>query len=236
MSSSEISMIYKSRNIILELMEKQNYKTDEYLGFSINEVNIMVNTKQLDMLLTSKTNEPKKDTSELDMTELDKTMTELQQKKITPEKKVYIKYFLMKSLRTNNIDEMVEDLFVTEDILTKNDTLLIITKDEINETIQNHLKQVWDEEKIYVIVLNIKKLQFNILNHVLVPPQRIMLPEEVEVIKKKYNIMDNTQWPEISRFDPVMMVLGIRPGEICEITRPNKCSIVEKYYRMCMNN
>ena len=208
MSSSEISSIYKSRNIILELMEKQNYKIDEYLGFSINEVNIMVNTKQLDMLLTNKTNE----------------------------KKIYIKYFLTKSLRTNYIDEMVEDLFFTEEVLTKKDTLIVITKEEINETIQNHLKQVWEEEKVYIIVLNIKKLQFNILNHTLVPPQRIMSSEEVEVIKKKYNIMDNTQWPEISRFDPVMMVLGIRPGEICEIIRPNKCSIVEKYYRMCMNN
>jgi len=208
MSSSEISSIYKSRNIILELMEKQDYKVDEYLGFSINEVNIMVNTKQLDMLLTNKTNE----------------------------KKIYIKYFLTKSLRTNYIDEMVEDLFFTEEVLTKKDTLIVITKEEINETIQNHLKQVWEEEKVYIIVLNIKKLQFNILNHTLVPPQRIMSSEEVEVIKKKYNIMDNTQWPEISRFDPVMMVLGIRPGEICEIIRPNKCSIVEKYYRMCMNN
>ena len=208
MSSSEISSIYKSRNIILELMEKQNYKIDEYLGFSINEVNIMVNTKQLDMLLSNKINE----------------------------KKVYIKYFLTKSLRTNYIDEMVEDLFFTEEVLTKNDTLIVITKEEINETIQTHLKQVWEEEKVYIIVLNIKKLQFNILNHTLVPPQRIMEPEEVEIIKKKYNIMDNTQWPEISRFDPVMMVIGIRPGEICEITRPNKCSIVEKYYRMCMNN
>jgi DNA-directed RNA polymerase subunit H (RpoH/RPB5) len=208
MSSSEISSIYKSRNIILELMEKQDYKVDEYLGFSINEVNIMVNTKQLDMLLTNKTNE----------------------------KKIYIKYFLTKSLRTNYIDEMVEDLFFTEEVLTKKDTLIVITKEEINETIQNHLKQVWEEEKVYIIVLNIKKLQFNILNHTLVPPQRIMSSEEVEVIKKKYNIMDNTQWPEISRFDPVMMVIGIRPGEICEIIRPNKCSIVEKYYRMCMNN
>ncbi len=208
MSSSEISSIYKSRNIILELMEKQDYKVDEYLGFSINEVNIMVNTKQLDMLLPNKTNE----------------------------KKIYIKYFLTKSLRTNYIDEMVEDLFFTEEVLTKKDTLIVITKEEINETIQNHLKQVWEEEKVYIIVLNIKKLQFNILNHTLVPPQRIMSSEEVEVIKKKYNIMDNTQWPEISRFDPVMMVIGIRPGEICEIIRPNKCSIVEKYYRMCMNN
>ena len=48
--------------------------------------------------------------------------------------------------------------------------------------------------------------------------------------------MEDTQWPEISRFDPVMLVIGIKPGEVCEIIRPNKSSIVEKYYRLCANN
>lgn len=208
MSSSEISSIYKSRNIVLELMETQNYNISDYLGFSINEVNIMYTTKQLDMLLT-KTN----DTS-----------------------KIYIKYFLLKALRINYIDEMIEDLFYTEEVLSKKDTLLIITKEEVNETIQNHLKQIWEQDKIFIIVITIKKLQFNILKHSLVPPQRIITDEEVEIIKKKYNIMEDSQWPEISRFDPVMLVLGIKPGEICEIIRPNKCSIVEKYYRICTNN
>jgi len=208
MSSSEISSIYKSRNIILELMETQNYNISDYLGFSINEVNIMYTTKQLDMLLT----------------------------KTKESTKIYIKYFLLKALRINYIDEMIEDLFYTEEVLSKGDTLLIITKEEVNETIQNHLKQVWEQDKIFIIVITLKKLQFNILKHTLVPPQKIIPAEEVEMIKKKYNIMEDSQWPEISRFDPVMLVIGIKPGEICEIIRPNKCSIVEKYYRICTNN
>jgi DNA-directed RNA polymerase subunit H (RpoH/RPB5) len=189
-------------------METQNYNISDYLGFSINEVNIMYTTKQLDMLL-NKTNNTTK---------------------------IYIKYFLLKALRINYIDEMIEDLFYTEEVLSKKDTLLIITKEEVNETIQNHLKQVWEQDKIFIIVITLKKLQFNILKHTLVPPQRIITSEEVEIIKKKYNIMENSQWPEISRFDPVMLVIGIKPGEICEIIRPNKCSITEKYYRICTNN
>jgi len=208
MSSSEISSIYKSRNIILELMESQNYIITDYLGFSISEVNIMYTTKQLDMLLT----------------------------KTDASRKIYIKYFLLKALRINYIDEMIEDLFYTEEVLSKKDTLLIITKEEVNETIQNHLKQVWEQDKVFIIVLTLKKLQFNILKHTLVPPQRIISSEETEIVKRKYNIMEDSQWPEISRFDPVMLVIGIKPGEICEIIRPNKSSIVEKYYRLCTNN
>lgn len=208
MSSSEISSIYKSRNTLLQLMENQGYNVSEYIGFSINEVNIMYNASELDMLLTKTKNQ----------------------------KKVYIKYFILKSLRINYIDKMVEDLFITEEILNKEDTLIIITKEDVNETIQNYLKQLWDQDRIFIIVFYLKKLQFNILNHSLVPPHRILEEGEIQEVKKKYNIMEESQWPEISRFDPVILAIGMRPGEICEIIRPNKCSIFEKYYRLCLNN
>jgi len=53
--SSLTSAIYKSRLTLLELMNKQNYNTYTYEGFSINEVNTMKTNNQLDMLLEKKT-------------------------------------------------------------------------------------------------------------------------------------------------------------------------------------
>ena len=53
-------------------------------------------------------------------------------------------------------------------------------------------------------------------------------------IKNKYNIMDDTQFPDISRFDPVAQVIGIRPGQVCEIIRPSKSAIKGYYYRICV--
>ena len=50
-------------------------------------------------------------------------------KKEDYEKKIYIKYYLGKSLRPNNLQEMIDDLFYIEEILTKNDTLLVVVKD-----------------------------------------------------------------------------------------------------------
>ena len=81
---------------------------------------------------------------------------------------------------------------------------------------------------------NIKRLQFNILEHALVPPHRVMNEDEVKVIMQKYNITDKTQFPEISRFDPVSQVIGLRPGNVCEILRPSKTAIVANYYRVCV--
>ena len=49
--SSEIQKIFKSRVIILELLEKQGYDTSKYTGSNITEVNSMYLSKQMDMLL-----------------------------------------------------------------------------------------------------------------------------------------------------------------------------------------
>jgi DNA-directed RNA polymerase subunit H len=193
-------------------MEKQGYSVTEYQNFSINEVNSMFQNKQLDMLLTKTEEDPH----------------------TKRKNKIYILYYLAKTLRPQNVQEIIDDLFNLEEVLTKEDTLMIITNDETNETLSNLLKHIWEQEGILIINVCIKRLQFNILEHVLVPPHRILSKDEVSEIKKKYNIMDHGQFPDISRFDPVAQVIGIRPGQICEIIRPSKSAITAKYYRICI--
>ena len=46
--------------------------------------------------------------------------------------------------------------------------------------------------------------------------------------------MSDSQFPDISRFDPVAQAIGIRPGQVCEIIRPSKTAISAPYYRICM--
>lgn len=211
-SSSLISSVYKSRKNVLNLMKRQGYNVDDYDNFSVNEVNSMKLNNQLDMLLEKKDEDP-----------------------ITKKKdKIYIRYYLGKTIRPNYIHEMIDDLFNIEEVLKKNDTLFIIIKDDINETLLNELKHIWETDNIFIVIQNIKRLQFNILDHSLVPPHRVMNENEVEEIMKKYNITDKNQFPEISRFDPVAQVIGLRPGNVCEITRPSKTAIVTKYYRICV--
>ena len=168
--------------------------------------------KQLDMILEKNT-------------ENEKTKTK---------NKIYIRYYLAKALRPQNIQEMLDDLFYVEGVLTKEDTLMIIVKDDPNETIVNLLKHIWEQDGIFIIVQNLKRLQFNILKHVLVPAHRILSISETNIIKEKYNIMSDNQFPELSRFDPVAQAIGIRPGQVCEIIRPSKTAITALYYRICV--
>jgi DNA-directed RNA polymerase subunit H (RpoH/RPB5) len=132
------------------------------------------------------------------------------------------------------VQEMIDDLFNLEEILTKDDTLFIITKDEMNETIINELKHIWEQDGLFIVIENIKRLQYNILTHSLVPNHEIINDKEVEEVMQKYNIKKKTEFPDISRFDPVARVIGLRPGDICKIIRPSKTSIKTNYYRICI--
>ena len=218
-TSSLISAIYKSRKILLELMEEQGFLVKDYKGFSVNEVNTMKTNNQLDMILEKYNNKLNIEKNE---EYFDEKMDE------NKGQKVYIKYYLAKSLRPNNLEEMIEDLFNVEEVLTKKDTLLVIVKDELNETLINIVKHIWEREKIFIILIPLKRLQFNILEHVLVPKHRVLSEMEKINIKNKYNILNDYEFPELSRFDPVAQAIGIRPGDVCEIIRSQGYEVVWK--------
>jgi DNA-directed RNA polymerase subunit H (RpoH/RPB5) len=67
-----------------------------------------------------------------------------------------------------------------------------------------------------------------------VPSHRILTIPETIKIRSRYNIMNDGQFPDISRFDPVAQAIGIRPSEVCEIIRPSKTAISAPYYRICI--
>ena len=212
-SSILISNIYNSRKVILELMKQQGYNVNDYSNFSINEVNSMKLNNQLDMLLETN----------------DDNVTDE-----TPKKKIYIRFYLASRPAPKNIQEMIDDLFILTETLKKTDTLFIIIKDDPNETLINELKHIWESEGIFIVIESIKRLQFNILEHVLVPPHRVMVESEVKQVMTKYNITDRVQFPDISRFDPVARVRGLRPGQVCNIIRASKTAIETNYYRVCV--
>ena len=201
-----IISVFKSRNNILDILETRGFNVSNYKGFSVNEVHSLVTNNVLDMLVTNE------DTG----------------------KKVYIKYFnLDKSIRPNNVHEIVESLYNIEQVLEPDDELIIIVKDEPNETLQKLQVSIYEHDNIYINLINIERLQFNILNHSLVPKHTVLSNREKEEIKKKYNIDRDFEFPSISRFDPLSQVLGIRPGELFEIERSSKTAIKSKFYRIC---
>jgi DNA-directed RNA polymerase subunit H (RpoH/RPB5) len=205
--SGNTSVVHKSREIMLKYLDNQGYNVSDYNDTSVNEVHSMIQNKQLDMLMDNNDN-----------------------------RKVYVKYHLGKSLRPQYIHDIIDDLYILEQILTIEDMLIVIIKDEPNDTMVNLLKHLYADKQIYISVFNINRLQFNILEHIMVPEHKKLTNEEAIKFKKDENINNDSQIPEISRFDPVALAIGLKPGDICKIIRPSRISITSDYYRFCINN
>ena len=146
-------------------------------------------------------------------------------------KKVYVKFSLQKQ-RINNIQEMVEDLY--ENKLETDDDLIFILKEDINQTIKDYIKSLYYKEKKFVTIFHIRQLQFNILDHSFVPKHIVLSETDKANVYHKYNVKEDSMMPEISRFDPVAMSIGLRPGELCHIIRTSKTAIHSDYYRICV--
>jgi DNA-directed RNA polymerase subunit H (RpoH/RPB5) len=206
-SSNKILSVYNSRNTLVEILTEKGYKTDDYSNFSINEVDAMYKNTQLDMLLTHSKNS----------------------------RKVYIKYYLKaKQIKKPDLDDIIEDLYFIENVLTKEDCLIIVTEDEPNDTIVAKINYLYEHDGIFIVIHNIKRLQYNILKHTLVPKAKILSTAEVETLKQRFNLMSVKQLPEVSRFDPQSLAICLRPGEVCKYDRKSATALSTEYYRVCV--
>ena len=205
-NSQTIAKIFASRKIILNQAERRGYNIDNYRNFSINEIMVLYSNKQLDMLLEH--NESNK--------------------------KIYFKYHLVTKIRPAHVYDYIEDLFNVEEIIDKTDDLVIIGKDKLSDNLRNLVDITFKKEQLYVNIFNLNNFQYNILDNNLVPPHRVLSQDEKDDIMKEYNILEESQFPNISRFDPVAVIVGVRPGQVVEIIRSSPTSLKTKYYRLCL--
>ena len=242
-ASKTISRLYTARKTLLELLSTRGYDVEGYANFGVNEVNAMYTHKQLDMLVEIK-GEPKSKGSKPKGEKGNKGKDKDDEKE---DKKTYIKFHLEKTLNVSHINDLIEDLYVlgvggeiggtglsanaNDTVLTEKDTLIIITKQEI-KTMNQVLNQLFLQGR-FIVLLSLDRLQFNILNHQYVPSHTILSDNEVDEMMKKYNVREKSQLPDISRYDPVALAIGMRPGEVCKIDRPSKSAISSLYYRVC---
>lgn len=197
-----ITQIYNARNNLLDILKERGYDVSDYNNCGINTVGAMMDTDQLDLLLTHSSG-----------------------------KQLFVRYNIYKKL---DLFSLVAYLFEEKKILKNTDDLMVIVKNEPNDTLISNIDTVWNEQGIYVSVVNIYRLQFNILKHTQVPKHEILTEEEKEHLFLAHHIKTVDDLPSISRYDPVALVLCMRPGMVCKIHRKSKTSVVSMYYRACV--
>jgi DNA-directed RNA polymerase subunit H (RpoH/RPB5) len=93
---------------------------------------------------------------------------------------------------------------------------------EKSETLMGYCKKHFEKGKKYPIVF----VTWEDENGVEV--------SDLEILMTKYKLKNLSQLPEISRFDPVALLIMLRPGQVCEINRKSATSVSTLYYRVCV--
>lgn len=208
-SSSIVSQVYKARTTLLQQFGDQgfvisNLVESNLVGFTVAEVALMLKHSQLDFTVSKPDGET-----------------------------TYVKFHIEKALRPPVLLELVDELFNVTERMKKTDTLYIVTNADPNETLVRTMSNIWQKSGIFVCINSLQRLQFNALGHSLVPKHIKLTTEEADAIKQKYSIKRDSQLPQISRFDPIAIILGLRPGQMCHIQRPSRTAIIADSYRIC---
>lgn len=210
-SNNLILKLHKSRVNLLRQCESLGYNVSEHMDVSNLEVDKLYVNNKLDMIIEN-----------------------------NKKNKIYIKYSFPTDKKNNtftkkDLDNVKDELFDVENTLTKSDILIIVVDDEPNDSLITRMKYLYEQEGVFIVIHNIKRLQYNVLEHSLVPESTILSDDELKELMVKYNIRDLSQIPEVSRFDPQSLAICLRPGQVCKYIRKSVTSLEHEYYRVCVN-
>ena len=202
----DIYKVFNGYRVLLEIVKLRGFDVSDYEGFSKAQIAGMLESNTMDLFFKKE------------------------------DKKLYVHYELEKS---PDLMKLAEQFYEPNDqqpaILTQQDDLFIVAKDNANDSKVELLNDLWENRKIFISVVSLADLQFNKFKAALVPPSfDILSEEETKEIKERFYIMDNQQFPSISRYDALGVLLGIRPGQVCKIQRDSVASLCLDFYRLCI--
>ncbi len=113
--------------------------------------------------------------------------------------------------------------------------IMVVTKDKLSSTNYKSFDNNEEYDKIDFEYFTINELKFNISKHILVPKHEILTnKEEIEDIIKEYKIKNKTQFPIISKEDPMSKYLNAKTGDLIKIIRNSPTSGIYNVYRYCL--
>jgi len=189
------------------MLDRVGYETEDYNNFDENDIYTMIDTNQLDFVLYKK--------------------------KGLGDEKLQVKYYISTTkinCDQNFLPRINENFEPPENgdsfYLDKKDTLMMIIDGDPTDKIQDKLKNIYENYGNFVVIHNMNRLLYNILNHSKNPKSfHILTEEETVEFKKQHSVNESWQIPEISRFDPYALAICLRPGQICRVSRTSVNSL-----------
>ena len=108
---------------------------------------------------------------------------------------------------------------------------IIVYADAITAFTKSHIANYRADNGVRIETFATNSLQYNVTQHELVPPHRVLGAEEqAEVLKKLRATPD--QLAKILTSDPLVKWFGARPGQVMEITRASPDGFYYPFYRV----
>jgi len=206
--------LYRSREVVLDMLTDRGYNTEEYVNYSAEEIDILykVNIKG-----------PINEINSLDIKVHN-----------SKDKTLIIKYMLASKIRTSPIKVGLEEL-IEEGGYISGDTIIIVIRDKLKnpEILETMFETIYETQGIFCQLFNIDKLMYNVTKHSFVPKHEVLSDEEKVNLLKKYNLVSADQLPLIMKTDPVAKYHGLTTGQVCKIIRSSETHGVYESYRLC---
>lgn len=138
--------------------------------------------------------------------------------------KIKILYYMQSKFKWPELKKIIED----DD--TEYTLILLVIREKVS---QNNIKFI-QSLHLPIQIFDIKELQFNIKNHILVPKHELVDDEEVKSIIERYSLKTKFQLPHILKNDPMSKYLGLKSGDIIKIVRNSSTAGEYITYRCCL--
>ena len=212
--------LFKSRKVILEMLEKRGFNVDAFKNYTIFEIESMRQNNSL------------KNTADIQPLDILTGNDANNQKAL-------VKYIFTSKIKVSSIASLLIELKENGD-LDEGDSFILVTKDRSvgkatgqDAIIESQLEALYNEHKVFVQMFWIDKLVTNIMEHEIVPEHEIISQTEKETLLEKFSITSYNQLPLILKTDPVAMFLGMRRGDVCKIVSPSETSGEYVSFRYC---
>lgn len=214
-SDSITVQLYRCRKVILEMLEERGYNVDHLKNYTIDTVREM-----------------REAGGEDDLTRQINIYVRNEEK----DKRCFVLFVLNSKFKKMYANDAMDEL-IDEDspynLRSNKDECVFICIHPVKESGIDAVNGIYNEHKINAQVFYIKELLYNPLHHTLVPKFRILTTEEISRIKNKYHVQRLNQFPIIKKHDAVGKFIGIRIGDVVEITNKSRNGGVNIYYRYC---
>lgn len=217
--SNTLNEIYNSRKTLLKYLKNLGYDTLKYENFTIAEISAMEQASN-------------EQSSQASISQLNFEVKSKKNDK-DEEKTCFVIYYVNKAMKKAVLRDVIDEYY-DYDNKDKNLCSLIVVTTNVNDTNMNIVREMWEKYGLYCVLYDLASLQYNVIEHGFVPDHVKLTQEQKETVMKKYNISNDSQFPEISMFDPVAKAILMRPGDLCEITRYEKISFKNTFYRICV--